>query len=307
MHTSLLLATRNRLAELQSCLAAIRRLRVPGGSSLEVLVVDNGSTDGTGSWLSSQPADQAPGIRLVPLSEPLPGKSRALNQAMRASTGEVLAFIDDDVEVDPDWLVGLEQGFATGAGALQGGIRLRLGGPRPWWMTPRVEAILAGTALWTPATPVTSMIGSNMAVRRADGVPLWCEGIGPGVPRFPFGEDTEWSARCLETRRGLFWPAMGATHAPEGRVHIGEILRRQVYGGLNQAIHSSRRPRLYRETLLALPREVARLAWHLLCGRPAMAMDAVWTLARHAGVLSAAGGRGQGHPHWSPRATPPSD
>lgn len=299
MHTSLLLATKNRLADLQDCLAAICHVRVPGGSGLEVLVVDNGSTDGTAEWLSSLPGDLAPRIRLVPLAEPLPGKSRALNRAIRASTGEFLAFIDDDVQVDPDWLEALEEGFRTGAGALQGGIKIGLGGPTPWWMNPRVEAILAGTALWTEKTPVTSMIGSNMAVRREDGIPDWCEEIGPGIPRFPFGEDSDWSRRCLETRRGLFWPAMAATHVLKGRVRGGEILRRQFYGGLNQAIHSPQRRRLYWQTLGALPRELARLVWHALGGRPERALDALWTLARQVGILSAAWGRGQGHPHWA--------
>lgn len=299
MHTSLLLATRNRRPDLQACLAAIQGLRVPDGSSLEVLVVDNGSTDGTGPWLSSLPADLAPGIRLLAMTEPLPGKSRALNRAIRASTGEVLAFIDDDVQVHPDWLVALEEGFRTGAGALQGGIRLCLGGPAPWWMSPRVEAILAGTALWTEKTPVNSMIGSNMAIHRRGGVPEWCEEIGPGVPRFPFGEDTDWSSRCLETRTGLFWPAMAATHVLKGRVRCGEILRRQYYGGLNQAIRDPNRPALYLRTLAAIPREMARLAWHLMSARREGALDALWTLARQAGVLSAAWGRGRGHPLWT--------
>ena len=298
MRVSLLLATRNRLEALRSCLEAVRLLQVPEGLDLEVLVVDNASTDGSGAWLSSLPPELAPGIRLVPLAEPLPGKSRALNRALRASTGEILAFIDDDVEVDPGWLVGLEKGFAQGVDALQGGIRLRLGTRPPWWMSPRVEAILAGTALWTESTPVTSMVGSNMALRKVGLVPWWCEEIGPGVARFPFGEDTDWSARSLSTRRGLFWPAMGATHVLEGRVRIGEILRRQAYSGLNQAISCRERPRLYLRALGSAFRELARLAFHLLRGRRLQAMDAVWSLARQVGILSAALGRGQGHPYW---------
>jgi len=131
VRTSLLLATRNRRQQLRNCLKAIGRLQVPAGSELEILVVDNGSTDGTAEELATQARYQTPGLSLRSLNEPRPGKSRALNTGLRAATGEVLAFIDDDVEVDPDWLVGLEQGFATGAGALQGGIRLRLGAAPP--------------------------------------------------------------------------------------------------------------------------------------------------------------------------------
>lgn len=307
MHVSLLVATRNRLRSLRGCVAAVAALEVPPGSSLELIVVDNRSRDGAAEWLASHPPDLAPGIRLVALQEPLPGKSRALNRAIRHATGEALAFIDDDVEVDAGWLAGLESGFATGAQALQGGIRLRLPGRPPWWMTPRVEAILAATSLWTERTPVTSMVGSNMAVLRLGEVPEWCEDLGPGVPDYPFGEDSDWSARALQDRAGRFWPPMGVSHVLDERVRPGEICRRQFWSGLNTAIYAADRPALYRATLLAAPREAARFAWHLLRGRPAWAMDAVWTLCRSAGVLSGALGRGRRHPRWpAARAAAPA-
>lgn len=297
MRVSLLIPTRNRKKAMEACLASVVAVRIPAGSSLEVLVVESASSDDTGAWLRSLPEELAPGIRLVPLAEPRPGKCRAVNRAMEAATGEVLAFIDDDVEVDPDWMEGLLAGFATGAEALQGGIRLRTG-PPPWWMSPRVEAIMAGTALWTDRTPVTSLVGSNMAILRAGDLPAWCEDLGPGMPRFPFGDDTDWSSRALATRKGLFWPAMAATHVVTERLCLGEIVHRQKVGGILQAVEAPDRPALYRQTLLALPREVARFAWHLLRGRPARAMDAVWTLARYVGILSTAFGRAQGHPLW---------
>jgi GT2 family glycosyltransferase len=40
-----------------------------------------------------------------------PGKSRALNEAIAVAKGDVLAFLDDDVVVDPAWLVALETHF----------------------------------------------------------------------------------------------------------------------------------------------------------------------------------------------------
>lgn len=307
MHVSLLVATRNRLSSLRRCVAAVTGLQVPEGSSLELIVVDNVSRDGTPEWLASLPAELAPGVRLLALADPRPGKSRALNLGLAHATGQALAFIDDDVEVDPGWLAGLESGFATGAQALQGGIRLHLPGARPWWMTPRVEAILAATTLWTGRTPVTSMIGSNMAVLRLDGVPAWCEELGPGVPDYPFGEDSDWSARALASRRGRFWPEMSCAHVLEGRIRVDEICRRQFWSGLNTVIYAADRGALYRATVAALPRELARLAWHLLRGRPAQAMDAVWTLARFAGVFSGLLGRGRRHPRWpAARAAAPA-
>lgn len=72
------------------------------------------------------------------LFEPVPGKSRALNAAVRAAEGEVMAFIDDDAEPDHGWLAALtapllERG-SPHAGA--GGVVLPVfpsGGPAAWY------------------------------------------------------------------------------------------------------------------------------------------------------------------------------
>ena len=69
--------------------------------------------------------------------------------------------------------------------------------------------------------------------------------------------------------------------------------------GISKKIRSPQRRRLYLQTLGTMPREMARLVWHVLRGRPEQALDALWTLARQAGILSATCGRGQGHPHWA--------
>ena len=107
MRVTLLIATRDRRASLERCLEAAGQRARPG--PLEVVVVDNGSRDGTGAFLAEY-ARRAP-FQLVALSEPRPGKSRALNTGLARVTGDVIAFIDDDIYVTPDYFERLTEIF----------------------------------------------------------------------------------------------------------------------------------------------------------------------------------------------------
>jgi glycosyltransferase involved in cell wall biosynthesis len=66
----------------------------------ELLVVDNNSTDGTADVVRSA-VGRLP-IRC--LIEPEQGKNRALNQALKVATGDILVFADDDITPESNWL-----------------------------------------------------------------------------------------------------------------------------------------------------------------------------------------------------------
>jgi GT2 family glycosyltransferase len=63
------------------------------------LVVDNGSEDGTVAYLEGE----WPGIRVLALSENL-GFAGAVNRGIEATGGEYVALLNNDIELDPDWL-----------------------------------------------------------------------------------------------------------------------------------------------------------------------------------------------------------
>lgn len=99
MQISVLIATRNRADILRQTLAAFRNLET-NNISWELIVVDNGSTDATQAVL----AEAAAALPLIVLTEPEPGKNRALNRALAVAQGELFVFTDDDVIPVRDWL-----------------------------------------------------------------------------------------------------------------------------------------------------------------------------------------------------------
>ena len=98
---SVIVCTRDRPDLLTRCLASLRKIDYP---SFEVVVVDNASkTDET-----RQVAERA-GARCV--REERPGLDSARNRGIASARYDIIAFTDDDVEVDSKWLRGIAAGF----------------------------------------------------------------------------------------------------------------------------------------------------------------------------------------------------
>jgi GT2 family glycosyltransferase len=81
---------------LPGCLAALAAQERPAD---EVIVVDNGSRDGSLEYLR----DEHPEVRIVALSDNT-GFVHAANLGLRVAAGELLALVNTDVELAPDWL-----------------------------------------------------------------------------------------------------------------------------------------------------------------------------------------------------------
>ena len=97
--------TRDRTADLERCLVALAAVRYP---ALELLVVDNAPA----SDLTEQLVRRHGGsVRYV--REVRPGLDWARNRAIREATGDIVAFTDDDVIVDPGWVHALARVFAA--------------------------------------------------------------------------------------------------------------------------------------------------------------------------------------------------
>src|SRR4030095_1010280 len=100
---TLAVCTYNRAALLPRALDSIGK-QTAGRKDVEILVVDNGSTDQTGDLVARRQL-AAPLIRYT--VEPTAGIAFARNRAMHEARGEYLAFLDDDAWAHDGWIENL--------------------------------------------------------------------------------------------------------------------------------------------------------------------------------------------------------
>jgi len=97
MFVSVVIPTYNRRPILEKCLLALEHQQLDGAlERYEVVVVDDGSTDGTPDWLRAEAA-RFPHVRLIEQVHggPAEGRNRGVDHAM----GDVIVFIDSDLVV----------------------------------------------------------------------------------------------------------------------------------------------------------------------------------------------------------------
>jgi len=132
---SIIICTFNRVDLIGSSILAIQRQAFPA-DKYEIIVVDNNSTDGTGEIVRNI-ADSSP-VRLKYVFEGQQGLSFARNTGIRNSNGEILAFVDDDIDAESGWLTSLVAAFDDpDVFAVGGPIRAIWLAPRPTWLSDR--------------------------------------------------------------------------------------------------------------------------------------------------------------------------
>lgn len=166
------------------------------GQQVEIILVDSASTDGTleelGAW-----ARQRNDTTVLHLSRP--GKARALNVALRATSGALLVFTDDDVTLAPDWIAKIRQFFDDHPDHMAATGRILMHPDTPVELAQR--AVRLGTLpLYDRGGAVQEvhhLYGCNMAIRRAalDQIGLFNEALGPGASGLH--EDGDMARRIL--------------------------------------------------------------------------------------------------------------
>jgi len=229
---SLIICTRNRASQLEACLASVAKIRCD--LSWEIVVVDNGSRDGTRAVASGFFEDNP--VRGRYAWEPEPGLSRARNAGIDASTGEIVAFTDDDCYPAPDLLDRICEVFADPRIGFMGG-RILLHDPKDYPLTVNesMETLRFGAGSIVPCAAVQ---GANMAFRRAALVAIggFDPTLGAGTP-FP-AEDWDAAARaCSRGWDGGYFPAPVVSHH-HGRTATDAVSHLRTYHYASGAVYA---------------------------------------------------------------------
>jgi glycosyltransferase involved in cell wall biosynthesis len=248
---SVVVPTRNRARYLEVALASLleQDLEEPH----ELIVVDDGSTDGT-----AEAAARA-GVRRVAHAAPR-SLNAARNTGLREARAPLVALVDDDVWAPRGWLRALVAGAERHpcAEAFGGPIRARLEGPGPR-SCGREPAPITTLDLGSEDRSAESVWGANMAVRRSA-----VERVGPfdeSIVR-PHGDEQEWLLR-LRAAGGevVYLASAGLVHRRAGDDSRLRWLARAEYVRGRAARASDRR----RGAAPPLPLELRWLAgcgWH---------------------------------------------
>ena len=238
---SIIVATRNRALALARFLEAAERL--PPVPQWELVIADNGSTDGTASLIEGG-AKKLPVVSIYAAHR---GKSRALNAAMAVARGELLVFADDDIVPAPNWLSALyEASIAHPEVNVFGGKILVKHDAVPRWIVDsyNLHTLLLSKQDLGDRPRLFSFddypIGPNLAVRRfklEERRASWPVGLGPGT-KIPVGDERAFLMQLSlpgDTDR-LYVPASVVVHCISGRqLSISTCVKRCFQGGFAAA------------------------------------------------------------------------
>ncbi|MGE0444197.1 MAG: glycosyltransferase [Vicinamibacterales bacterium] len=205
----------NAADTLPDCFDSLAKLTYP---DVEILFVNDGSRD-----QSSEIARRYPSITLIEI--PNGGLSAARNVGLAAATGELVAYTDADVRVDPDWLTYLVQPFLTSDVVGSGGPNV-IPADDPWVAQCVARAPGGPTQVLLDDRIAEHVPGCNMAFRR-DAL-LAIGGFNPVYLRAGDDVDVCWRLQARGQRIG-FAPAALVWH--HHRASVKAYWRQQVgYG-----------------------------------------------------------------------------
>ncbi len=236
VEVSVVIPTYNRSALLRDAVASV--LAQDAQTPFDIVIVDNNSQDDTESVARALVGAHPGKVHYV--RETQQGNAHARNCGVQAARGRIIAFIDDDVAVERDWLTTLANALRSHPemSFVGGRVLPQWSGPPPSWLTPDHWSPLA-LLDYGPEELIISgdrprgLLTANIAFRRSV-----FAGIGSFSPHLQrvknmIGsmEDTEFLMRvCRSGKQGLYLPQMVA-RAPVEAERLSKAYHRRWHTG----------------------------------------------------------------------------
>jgi glucosyl-dolichyl phosphate glucuronosyltransferase len=250
MRVDVVIPTHNRATMLARSLTSLLSAEAPNDLLVDVTVVDNRSTDETPAVVESFVARFAG--RLHYLYEAAPGRSNALNAGIAATSGDLVAMIDDDEEVECGWLRCIERCFQDPAIDFIGGPYVpRWGAERPTWLGTGYRAAVG----WVDGGSEVRqfgpgfdgiLMGGNAVIKRSvlSRVGPYATDLGRTERHLLSCEDEDMCGRLLASgARGFYRPDLVIYHfVPPDRLQKRYFRRWCFWRGVSMGVLDRRQP-----------------------------------------------------------------
>lgn len=240
---SVVVCTYNREKYIGRCLQHLAK-QESEVSTYEVIIVDNNSTDNTNQICTSFVSQHAHFKYFLETNQ---GHSFSRNRGIQESSGDIIAFLDDDAFVTSDYVSNLINFFSENhqAQAIGGKIDPIYEGGEPNWMTPFLLPLVAAQDMGENIKPFKGRafpIGANMAFRKEvfKNYGLFNIELGRKGSGLEGGDEKEVFLRLKSDNLPIFYvPSVKVEHIiPEKRV------TREYIKGLALGVGTSERKRI---------------------------------------------------------------
>jgi GT2 family glycosyltransferase len=221
MKLSVAICTRNRAKSLEATLERFFAQRFAEDYEFELIVVDNDSTDETRQVIER--CIEARGDRVKYFFEPRRGVSYTRNKAVSAARGDFIAFTDDDVLVDENWLDEIYREFTKDPS-------LCLLGGRVLAANDKIQKVALQTSderkIFEFPDPGTFAIGASMAFRREvfDRIGFFDVRLGAGK-FFASAEEADLFYRALKAGYKVLYAPNVLVYHNHDRVSVDQACR----------------------------------------------------------------------------------
>jgi len=252
---SLIIPTRNRADLLANALTSIAKVVSPS-DPVEIIVVDNGSSDRT-QKIFQDINDRFSRNQWRYVYDDMPGLLTGRHRGAREAKGDILSYLDDDIELVPGWLGALNETFSNPNVVLAGGPSTPVFQKQPpSWLQDFWTEIEGGRQCgWL------SLIDCGCSIKRIDPLCIWglnfsirrqtfeyCRGFHPDclpkpLQRYQGDGETGLAYKIKDAKfTCLYHPGLAVKHViPASRLTASSFEQRAFYQGVCDSFAQIRR------------------------------------------------------------------